>query len=76
MFQFSILFPLPSILMLFSKLANSVRYPIDMPSPVSPLHSTLELAQHDATASAPERDDDATGLNHDTIFDAPQVRGY
>lgn len=37
-------------------------------------HSTLELAKHDETARAPERDYDTTAFELDASASAPQVK--
>lgn len=44
-----------------------------MPLPSSPRYSTLELARHDASASAPERDHAAVAPENARELDAPQV---
>lgn len=44
-----------------------------MPLPASPLYSTLELAKHDASAGAPERDHAVVAPENARELDAPQV---
>jgi len=40
---------------------------------MTPGHSTLELVKHDETATAPERDNDATAFELDASRFAPEV---
>ena len=44
-----------------------------MPLPSSPRYSTLELARHDASAGAPERDNAIVAPEYARELDAPQV---